>query len=114
MTDILKLVGNRIRALRNAQKMSQEMLAEKAGLHFTYVGGVERGERNVSLRNLHKIARGLGIELGELLEFSKTAKEGPRVELFAALQSADDRTVEFVLDVARSVQKLRKSDSGCR
>jgi len=47
--------------------LSQEGLAERAELHWTYVGGIERGERNVSLLNIVKIARGLGTTASRLL-----------------------------------------------
>jgi transcriptional regulator with XRE-family HTH domain len=52
-------VGKTIRQLRSAKGWTQEELAEKAGLHPTYIGGIERGERNVSLDNLIKLARAL-------------------------------------------------------
>ena len=47
--------------------MSQDSLAARTGLHRTYVGSLERGERNVSLRNLARLAAALGIDLGDLL-----------------------------------------------
>lgn len=56
MTDVLKLFGERVRNIRKAQGLSQEELAERADLHNTYVGGVERGERNLSLKSVEKIA----------------------------------------------------------
>ncbi len=61
MADILKLFGNRVRDIRKTQGLSQEELAERAHLHNTYIGGVERGERNLSLKNIEKIARALKI-----------------------------------------------------
>ena len=51
--------GKRLRQLRLAQGLTQEALAERASLHPTYVGGIERGERNVSLDNVLKLARAL-------------------------------------------------------
>ncbi|MET1168220.1 helix-turn-helix transcriptional regulator, partial [Bacillus velezensis] len=52
-------VGNRIRELRKAKGWTQEQLAEAAGLHYSYIGGVERGDRNISLETLEKIINGL-------------------------------------------------------
>ena len=60
--------GNKVRSLRESKKMSQEQLAELAGLHRTYVGGIERGERNPTLLNLLKIARALEVPLSELVD----------------------------------------------
>jgi transcriptional regulator with XRE-family HTH domain len=67
MRDLLKRVGTNIRALRQARKLSQEEFALTCGLHRTYIGSVERGERNVSLENLARIAIALGVELPELV-----------------------------------------------
>lgn len=64
----LAAFGARTRAARTAQGMSQDGLAEAAGLHRTYIGGVERGERNASLLNVYAIADALGIEVSVLFE----------------------------------------------
>ena len=53
--------GRRVRKLREAAGMTQEELAHAAGLHWTYVGQIERGERNLTYKNVLKLARGLGI-----------------------------------------------------
>jgi len=63
----LKSFGARVRALRQAAGFSQEDFALEIGLDRTYMGGVERGERNLALLNIRKIARGLRISAGELL-----------------------------------------------
>ena len=57
-----------MRELRERRGMSQEQLAQRCGLHRTYVGGIERGERNPSLINIGRIAAALGVEVGELFE----------------------------------------------
>jgi len=64
--DLLTL-GRRVCELREAAGLTQEALAHAAGLHWTYVGQVERGERNLSYRSLLKLARGLDIAPSELV-----------------------------------------------
>ena len=58
--------GRRVRELRKARAFSQEELAHRADLHYTYVGGIERGERNPALINIGRIATALGVSLAEL------------------------------------------------
>lgn len=66
---LLNLLGQRIRELRNKSELSQEKLAFTCDLDRTYIGSVERGERNISIINLQKIAAALNVELHELLNF---------------------------------------------
>ena len=61
--------GKHLRELRNKKRLTQEQLAEKASMHFTYIGQIERGRRNPSLVNPYKLARALKISAGELLPF---------------------------------------------
>lgn len=65
-----RLAANMRRA-RAARRLSQEALAEQAGLHRTYVGAIERCERNVSIDNIEKIARALHLDISELLSPGK-------------------------------------------
>lgn len=67
-TDILKQFGENLRAYRLEVGLSQEKLGAKAGLDRTYVGGAERGERNVALVNIVRLAEALGIRPSQLLE----------------------------------------------
>ncbi len=60
--------GRRVRVLRKDQGYSQESFAYACELDRTYVGGIERGERNVALRNIEKIADTLGIAISELMD----------------------------------------------
>lgn len=68
---ILIAFGEHLRKLRVQKGLSQEKLAEKAQLHRTYLGGVERGERNPTLMSLIRIAKALNVSLPTLLEFSE-------------------------------------------
>lgn len=66
---ILRKFGRQMRTLRHEARLSQYKLAKKSGLHRTYISGIERGIRNVSLKNIYKISKALGIKLKDLFEF---------------------------------------------
>jgi transcriptional regulator with XRE-family HTH domain len=68
VSDALAEFGARVRVRRNELDLSQEALADRAGLHWTFVGQVERGRRNLSLHNLLKLAAALQIDPGKLVE----------------------------------------------
>ena len=64
----LKIFGEQVWKLRKARGLSQEELAELAQLHRNYIGGIERGERNVALLNIMRLAKALEVPLSKLLE----------------------------------------------
>jgi DNA-binding XRE family transcriptional regulator len=64
--DLRAVFGRRVRELRKARGFSQEELAHRAGIHWTYLGGIERGERNPALVNIVRIARALKVPVAEL------------------------------------------------
>ncbi len=66
MVDIKKKFGNKLRQIRKQKKISQEELAFRAKLHRTYVSDVERGSRNISIENVEKIAKALGVNAADL------------------------------------------------
>ena len=65
---ILKQFGNRIKELRKNKNISQEDLATLSGLHRTYIGMIERGEKNITLKNIEKVALAFNIEISELFK----------------------------------------------
>ena len=65
---ILKRVGKKVQTLRGQKGWSQEELARRCGLHRTYIGSIERSERNISLINIEKIANALNIHPSALLK----------------------------------------------
>jgi len=73
--DARVLFGRRLRELRKQAGLSQEALAHEAGLDRSYVGGVERGEYNISLLNICRLADALDLSPEELLKFSNNGKE---------------------------------------
>jgi transcriptional regulator with XRE-family HTH domain len=64
----LVALGGRVRAYRERAGMTQEELAHAAGLHWTYVGQIERGERNLTYKNILRLARGLKVKPARLVE----------------------------------------------
>lgn len=73
--DVRRQLGLAVRAERLRRGLSQEELAERAGLDRTYVSGLERGTRNPSLTTQHKVADALGVPLADLLASADTAAE---------------------------------------
>jgi len=67
--DYQKILGENVRSLRIERQITQEQLAELCDLHRTYIGAIERGDRNVSLNNITKIAIALNVTPSDLLKF---------------------------------------------
>lgn len=65
---VLIQFGNKVREKRLKSNLSQEEFARKAGVHRTYIGMIERAEKNITLTNIEKIARALGIEISDLFK----------------------------------------------
>lgn len=68
LSEARKVFAKRLRQIRQLRGLSQEALAEISGLHRTYVGSVERGERNVSIDNMERLAKALEVDIAELLK----------------------------------------------
>lgn len=71
-----ELLARKLRSLRLVRGWSQEKMAEKCGLHRTYVGAIERGERNVTLETLSVLAQALGVPAAELISDSQRGRRG--------------------------------------
>jgi len=70
--ELQRVVGRNLRAHRIARGLSQEQFADLLGVHRTYMGGVERGERNLTLRSVERLAQRLGVEAIELFVDSRS------------------------------------------
>ena len=69
---LLKEFGNRVRQLRIEKKLSQEQLSFRTGFHRTYIGMIERGERNISLTNIAIFAKCFNLTIDELVKFDNS------------------------------------------
>ena len=67
--DVLERFGMRLQKVRKEKRISQEELAAQLSMHRTYIGMIERGERNPTIRTLYKIAKALKVRAGDLLPF---------------------------------------------
>jgi len=105
MGSVAKKLGATIRAFREAEDLSREELAERAGLHPNYLGSVERGETNAGIENVVKIAKALKVPPHRLL----MPKSGDSVdELWALISTADVKTSALILKLLRAVKEWRK------
>lgn len=68
VVDITKRFGNRVKELRLKKKLSQAALADRLGLHSTYISQVERGVRNMALKNIEKLAKALKVKVEDLVK----------------------------------------------
>ncbi|WP_407270813.1 helix-turn-helix domain-containing protein [Radiobacillus sp. PE A8.2] len=99
--EIAKVLGERIRKLRKAKGITQEELAHMACLHSTYIGQLERGEKNATLDSINKVARALDISLEELFRFSifSDKKQETMSQLLSELENIEeeDRSNLFMI-----------------
>ena len=103
MKDLLVLLGKRVHELRVAKKWSQEEFAHVSGLHRTYIGQIERGEKNISFANLIKVSGVLGVSLSELLAGLET---GSQFQLSKRPPDSGERQAARWSRTALDVQKL--------
>ena len=91
-------IGRKLRQFRQKKGYSQETLADRAGLHPTYIGQVERGEKNITVETLAKITTALGIPISSVFDDPLRA-----YELFSSLSEKDQRRLYDILSQIRSL-----------
>jgi len=98
-------LGKRIRQLRKSQELSQGKLAQRAGLHYTYIGTIEGGRRNLSLRSMEKIAKGLKVSITELFPPSQALSPKSRLieEIVNLLRHKELKLLQLVLKVTKAI-----------
>jgi transcriptional regulator with XRE-family HTH domain len=109
MKRFLVEIGKNIQVTRKTQRLSQERLAERAGLHPTYIGRVERAEVNITIGALKKISDALEVSLNELLFIEERSKDKLLIiELAGLLKEVDPKTVELLNAVLREMIRWEK------
>lgn len=102
-------IGHRIRSYRLQRGWSQEELAERCGLHPTYIGQLERGEKNATLESVSRIAGGLSLTLSKL--FENLAEDGGQTNLPAAaydlILPLPVEKQKIILDILRRIVQLQ-------
>ncbi len=135
MRELLVLLGKRVHELRAAKKWSQEEFAHISGFHRTYIGQIERGEKNISFANLAKVAGVLGMTMSELLSGLEGGQEGvvqhpanrrgtlsadhmfrlqKVVKQLRVQQDAMDRVTSLLEELASSTPSSRKQSAAAR
>ncbi|MFH1563707.1 MAG: helix-turn-helix transcriptional regulator [Nitrospirota bacterium] len=99
MEDITKFVGKRIREIRKNLGLTQEQVAEKAGMDFTSIGAAERGVRGLSLKSLYRIAQALEVPIEEIVCLPKKEEKDLTIdELTVLIKDLDKTKLKFILD----------------
>ena len=111
MEDIKLLIGQRIRDLRKQRGLSQEALGWKAELHFTYIGAVERGEKNCSIITLEKIAKGLEININDIFDTAihKTDINKLKKEINKKIDLLPPQTLIILSEMLQLIEMIDKN-----
>ena len=112
MSDFAKVLGQRIRNYRTARGLSQEKLAELSGCHPTYVGQLERGEKNATIESIEKLSSALGIPLSTLFEKLGAEETGSRsipLECYELLSSKSKAEQERIYRILIEIDKLKNA-----
>ncbi len=112
MSNIAKIVGQRIRNYRNELGISQEKLAELSSCHPTYIGQLERGEKNATLESVEKISRALNIPLSklfELLEETNSNDKNIPFECYEIIASKSLCEQKHIYNILVELDKIKKN-----
>lgn len=104
-TDELKHLGARIKQLRKKLRLTQEELAERCGIHYKFLGGIERGDQNPTIKVLGKIARALNASLADLFDYDLVAStpQRRREQLIERIKRSSDPEVLLLYRIYRSL-----------
>ena len=108
VSSTIKTVGQRIRALRQKNGLTQEILAEKAELHYTYIGQVERGEKNLTINTLEKILRVLDISFSDFFQVMGMQSEEKTIpmECYEIIYELDLENQKRALRILKEIKAI--------
>ena len=112
MSDIARVLGKRIRNYRMDKGLSQEKLAELSGCHPTYIGQIERGEKNATIESIEKIAVALNVSLSKLFEKLGSKDDGVRnipLECYEFLSAKTKSEQEQIYRILIELDKYKKN-----
>jgi XRE family transcriptional regulator, regulator of sulfur utilization len=103
MPTLRERLGRRVKYLRDQKKWTQELLGEKAGLTYKYIGQIERAEVSPSLETVEKLAKAFGLGMDKLLSFERRGSGKTREDLFQEVSKREVESVKRAIDVLRRV-----------
>ncbi len=112
MSDIAKVLGQRIRNYRTSKGLSQEKLAELSGCHPTYIGQIERGEKNATVESVEKISSALNVSLSKLFEKLGAQENGVRnipLECYEFLSAKTKEEQEHIYRILLEMDEYKKN-----
>jgi transcriptional regulator with XRE-family HTH domain len=103
-------IGSRIRQLRKQRKLTQEELGEQTGVNYSYIGQIERGDKTPSLKTLIKIAEGLDVTLGYLIQetpptYHDKHDNALHNELLRLVHDCTPKELALIVDVVRAIKR---------
>lgn len=111
MSELTKVIGQRIRNCRTARGLSQERLAEAAGCHHTYIGQLERGEKNATIESLGKITKALNVPMTQLFEGlgNDSNEKSIPLECYELLAGKSKRDQEFLFHILLEIDAYKNT-----
>ena len=110
MEDVKRLIGDRIRQLRKERGLSQEKLGYESELHCTHIGSIERGQKNWSIDTLIKVAKGLNVEVSDLLNFPMPPADAKKMKklLVEDISTSSPETIKILSDLFKGLKSLQR------
>lgn len=109
MSELSKQIGERLRALRLAAGLTQERLAEQADLHTTYIGQLERGEKNATMESICKLAKALQVPPAQIFaHLTPETPPSPAEEIYQLVQERPPREQKALLELLRQIIEYRR------